>query len=173
MDWIGHRLKMWLLIWIATPVNGLVTILDFAPTEKAHSVPSFLNRVVVPVVVLKFDMLDVLKEWLGDGGKVVDKLTAEKRAQICQACPLNVEPLWWWRFSADPIAKIIQSTLELKNRMDISVSNESHLHMCKACGCAARLKVHVPIEHIIRHTSHDTMTKFDSNCWILKEKESQ
>lgn len=111
-------------------------------------------------------MLDILKDWLGEGAVPVANELAQKRAKICAACVLNVEPLWWERYSKEPVAEFIQQTIALKNEMKIGIEIEKDLAMCRACGCVNRLHIWTPLKHILSHTSMQTMQKFDAGCWI-------
>ena len=117
----------------------------------------------------------VLHDWLGEGGEPVDWRIAEHRASICATsgpggspCPMNVAPKWW-EHAKEKAADYIREHLEVKHRSQIGTTKDSHLHMCRACGCCLPLKVHVPISHIIRHTSEETIARFPSNCWIPTE----
>lgn len=118
----------------------------------------------------------ILKDWLGDGGIPVALEVAERRANVCtagnngQPCPMNVEPRWWEK-SKLGVAEVIRNHLEVKNEMNLRVSSEDSLHMCRACGCALPLKVHVPIEHIKEHSNPEANQRFVPYCWITKEIE--
>lgn len=121
--------------------------------------------------------MSVLSAWVGSGGKPVANELAQARANVCAGtnpdgsdkCPLNGHGEWWQSAVGD-IADVIRQILEFKNRMRISVSNEDKLFMCSACGCCARLKVHTPLDHILKNSSPETMAKLDPRCWILKEQ---
>lgn len=110
---------------------------------------------------------EVLTSWLGSGGKTIFKDEAELRAKICESCPLNVAPKWWEKITKDPIAEGMRMTLELKHGMNLSVSNEDSLGVCKVCGCCLPLKIWVPIEHIRNQVGnlHDA----PDFCW-MKQK---
>lgn len=116
-------------------------------------------------------MSELLKDWLGDGGKAVDNSTANLRSMACVMCPLNVAPNWWNLIenAKSKIAQTIRHQLEIKNEMLMRVPFEAHLHMCKACGCALPLKIHVPIEHIKEHLKPGDLEKLHPNCWIRRE----
>lgn len=114
--------------------------------------------------------ISVLKDWLGSGAIPVSQEQAERRANICVNCPMNVEPLWWEK-SKELIAATIRRHLEVKNDMALTLPNEGALSMCRACGCAIPLKVWCPIEHIKENTSEATMKRFVPYCWIRKEIE--
>lgn len=110
----------------------------------------------------------VLADWLGSGGHPVEKAKADARAQVCESCPLNCEPNWWGRVKSS-IAEAIKQHLSAKTALGLQVENEERLHMCRACGCANRLKVWCPLEHIVKHTPSETFQKFPGTCWIKKE----
>jgi len=57
----------------------------------------------------------------------------------------------------------------IKRRMSLSVPNEGKLGLCGACDCLLSLKVHVPLEHILKWTDNETMDRFHPACWILNE----
>lgn len=113
----------------------------------------------------------VLDDWLGAGGLPVAQPHAEARATICAECPFNIEAGWWHRFFKDPIARAIRRHIEVKNQIGLTVSVEESMHMCKACGCATKLKVWVPIEHIKAH--HKPEHNYAPRCWVPKEMEQK
>lgn len=115
-----------------------------------------------------------LHDWLGDSGQPVSKMVAEFRSHRCvtgdngSPCPLNKEPNWWDRIKG-VIADWIKKELEIKNDMNLQVSNEDQINMCAACGCCLRLKVWVPTEHVRKHTTKAQLAKMPAYCWIKKE----
>ena len=114
-------------------------------------------------------MLDVLREWLGDGGKPVDMLLAESRAKVCIECPLNVAPKWWEKALTHTVAIAIREMLEAKQGLNLKLPNEDKLSMCKICGCCTILKVLTPIEHILSQTEPDQLNGYPEHCWIKTE----
>ena len=134
-----------------------------ALNSKRRAGPGFQMR-----LVWCQGMTNALTDWLGAGGTPVARDAAEYRARICLTCPLNVAPGWWDRNLKDPIAEMIRAGLEVKSGMSLHLDCEDGLHMCRACGCCARLKVWTPIQHILNHTDETTMNKFDANCWIIQ-----
>jgi hypothetical protein len=111
----------------------------------------------------------VLADWLGDGGEPVERALAQSRANHCLKCPRHHGGLWWETVK-DPIAIAIKAALSLKNGMKISVKNEGALAMCLVCGCAMRLKVHVPAQHFKETITEEQMKEFEQvGCWIPQE----
>jgi hypothetical protein len=111
--------------------------------------------------------LATLIEMFGPTAKPVEHYKAESRGSICELCPKNKSALWWEKMLKDPIAATIRRWLEFKNQMNLRVSMEDELQMCSVCGCCARLKIHIPIEHIAAHTKD--LSKYPPSCWIPQE----
>ena len=119
----------------------------------------------------------ILAEWFGEGGEPVDRGLAIKRANTCinihdfAPCEENVEPNWWHRHLADPIAQVIIKLLEFKKHTDIHLpfGMDEDLGMCRRCGCNLSLKVWTPIKHIADHTTVDQLAKYPKHCWIRSE----
>jgi hypothetical protein len=120
------------------------------------------------------DTAQLLADWLGEGGEVVDCKLSTYRALHCVAghagdtCPFNVEPNWWDKVK-NTIAETIRGQLAVKNEKAVATRFDPSLHMCKICGCCLPLKVHVPIKHIAAHTPPQVEEKFPSWCWIRRE----
>jgi hypothetical protein len=105
-----------------------------------------------------------LTEWLGAGGVPVPGEEAQRRADICLTCPLNRTDVNLWDKVKGAVAESIRDQLEVKHQMEIYTHNETQLGICEACGCVLKLKVHVPLPHILNHTPD--LQKFDKCCWI-------
>lgn len=110
----------------------------------------------------------ILSDWLGDGGQPVPLEHAQQRANVCLRCPHNYPGPWLWSLAAR-IA--IQSQMTLRRTMQIHLNGEENLKTCELCGCVLPLKVHVPFEHIQRHTTYEEFMKFPSFCWERQEHE--
>lgn len=108
-----------------------------------------------------------LLDWLGAGGRPVEKEEAESRAAICVTCPLNKPGNILSYFTA-PVAKEIGLQLEMKNKLSLSTRLDGSLHICTGCDCPLRLKVWVPMEHILKFTTEETKKRLVPYCWILK-----
>jgi hypothetical protein len=108
----------------------------------------------------------VLLEWLGSGAKPVDQSLAENRASICATCPKNGKGGLLSYFTK-PAADLIRTQMEMRGNLQLRTSHDEQLGVCEACLCPLKLKAHVPIEHILAHTSEVTKTQLDPRCWIL------
>jgi len=128
-----------------------------------------------PLDEIKNDItgLAALRDWLGDG-EPVHPMVAEFRAQRCAAgdngkrCPLN-QGQGWLETAKGEVSDWIRKEMELKNGMELHVTNETHLHVCKACSCYLRLKVWMPSHHVRQHTTPEQLAKMPDFCWIKTE----
>jgi len=109
----------------------------------------------------------VLLDWLGNGGKAVEQSLADGRAEICSTCPKNGQGGILSYFTK-PAADIIRTQMEIRGDLQLRTPHDEQLGVCEACMCPLKLKVHVELEHILKHTSEETKTKLDPRCWILK-----
>jgi hypothetical protein len=113
----------------------------------------------------------IILDWLGAGGNTVSDEHAQIRADVCTGrrsgvpCSHNA-PSGILQTAA---GESIRQLLEIKNHAKKRVDGEKSLHTCNACNCYLRLKVWVPIEHIVKHMSAGEMEKFPAWCWQRKE----
>lgn len=120
--------------------------------------------------------LFLLRDWLGDGCEPVSRFHAEYRSLPCvkgqagEPCQFNTAPNWWDEVK-DAIAETIRSELELKKQLELHVTEEPNLHMCKICGCCLKLKVWTPIQYIKAHTSPENIERMPAFCWQRREIE--
>lgn len=118
--------------------------------------------------------MNVLFDWLGSGGKPVNRLLAEHRSESCltgndgKECPHHRAPQWWEN-AKSAIADAILDQLSEKHKLDLYLKNEEKLKMCALCGCCMRLKPWVPIEHVKSYMTPKEILKYPSYCWIRKE----
>jgi hypothetical protein len=131
---------------------------DPVPKQAAH--PHGLGRVAVGA--------KVLADWLGEGGKPVEKEKAVGRASVCVACPMNAGGDWT-RFFTGPVSGMIRRFLEAKNELKLETEHDEKLGICQACACPMKVKVWTPIDHITAHLSQETRAELHPDCWILKE----
>jgi len=110
----------------------------------------------------------VLLDWLGESAKPVDQATAEHRATVCAGCPQNGKGGLLEYFTGKAADKI-KTQIEIKNDLLLKTSHDGELGTCLACMCKLDLKCHVPLKHILAHTSEDVKKKLDPRCWVLHE----
>jgi len=105
----------------------------------------------------------ILSDWIGEGGHVVDKELAQQRADTCLKCPKHTKE---WSL-AEPVANAIKEQLEVKKHLSLRVQGEKSLHICSVCSCVCRLKVWLPIERVVPEASE--MKDFPMTCWLRTE----
>lgn len=105
-----------------------------------------------------------IAEWLGSGGVVVDRDTAQARADVCLKCPMNEPRI----IVTDLIAKAIRRHLEVKNKLELRVQGEKQLHTCAACGCVLRLLIWEEQSRIKSQMTPEETEKTPTHCWKLQ-----
>jgi hypothetical protein len=128
------------------------------PAQKKTSVVGKLRNVAAGV--------GVLLDWIGPTAKAVPAELSERRAAICVSCPMNGKGGVLDFFTAEA-AKTIHTQLQMRTELELKTSIDEQLGICQACSCWLPLKVHVPIEFILAHTSDEVRTKLDPRCWVL------
>lgn len=109
--------------------------------------------------------IEVIGNWLGEGGIPVTPDLAQQRANICINCPLNKKG----NSLIAVLARSVHMHVRVKNKLGIRVLGEKKLGECGVCMCDLKLKVHVPIK-LIRRTLHaDEVEQFPTYCWQISE----
>lgn len=104
--------------------------------------------------------LGTLRHFIANGGQLVDRAKAERRAAICASCPRNV-PIKGCMGCSGLIPKIMKLTQGAKTTLD------NKLMGCAVCGCQLKAKVHMPNEVI---ESDDTGgLEFPEWCWMHRD----
>ncbi len=112
--------------------------------------------------------IKTIVQWEISGGKVVEPLLADKRAQICADCPKNVQG-GLLDFFTEAAASLIKRQLESRNQMKLSTPSDDRLGICEACGCVNKLSVFCPLEIKVSHLSEQVKAQLDPKCWCLNE----
>ncbi len=112
--------------------------------------------------------LELLNDWLGEGGVPVDRALAERRAFVCELCPEN-RPGRLWEVIKHMAAMWIRGEIEIKQKMNLLLPNEEKIGMCSACGCCNSLKSWTPIKHINDHLSETVRGRLPRSCWVISE----
>lgn len=108
----------------------------------------------------------IISSWLGEGGKPAAHEEAERRAAICANCPQN-DRGDWTRFFTQPASELIRKQLSTAKDLNLTTSKDAELQVCAVCACPLKLKVHTPLEHILKHTDEATKARLDPRCWII------
>ena len=121
--------------------------------QLRSAVAAFVDRVRQDV-----KGLELLTQWLGQGGLPVSEVEANRRADICIECPYNVKGHKTEAWVATQIKKLNDF-----RGQQLAATRESELHTCSVCGCYLPLKIWVPSKSIEEHTD---VSKFPPHCWI-------
>ncbi len=113
-----------------------------------------------------------LVEWIDSGEGGVPPELSTHRAIICAQCPKN-EKGDWTRWFTVPAAEMIKRQVERLTQRQLSTPRDDDLHLCTACHCPLKVKVHVPIAWIKKRFGPEVMAKLKEgkDCWILSELE--
>lgn len=93
--------------------------------------------------------------WLKTGFEPVAQEEAERRAEICRTCPLNIgmHGCGSCRNKLDEVRKDL---------MKLTTTNDVNLKACGVCGCELKTAVHVPLD-VLRQGQKDLT--FPEWCW--------
>lgn len=109
--------------------------------------------------------IEVIANWLGEGGVPVAPHLAQTRANICLKCPLNKKG----SSLVEVLARSVHMHVRVKNKLGVRVFGEKQLGECGVCLCNLPLKVHVPIKNIRKTMFADEAEKFPAYCWQVTE----
>ena len=107
------------------------------------------------------DVVAFLDFALKNGFAQVPQEEAERRAQICAMCPMNV-PVSGCTACGITRLLVDKASAVLAGR---TTSLDSKLHACAACGCQLKAKVHLDIKTPYRGDN------FPAYCWQRKPNE--
>jgi hypothetical protein len=107
-------------------------------------------------------------EWLFSGAKPVAPTLANRRAATCVACPFNDDSALSDLFT-EPAANVIRKAIEARSEFKLETPYDPLLGTCKACQCILTLKVHCPLDIILKHMKPEVKKKLAVGCWITLE----
>lgn len=166
VDSIAHELEVFTCArlgndpnWCESKKNSLLSRISVLPAhvlKAAHRVADVGRGV------------QIISDWLGDGGVPVSQELANGRGAVCLKCPLNQDGHNVAKLT-DKIAEAILDQRRKKLEMNLRVEGEADLHTCEVCLCHLPLKVWVPIKTIAERTHPKLMEKFPEYCWMKTE----
>lgn len=153
---VGDELERYTRLRLGIPLE--------APPSFFRKSSSLSSKVVAAAADIKkaAEGAAVPIDWFRSGGMPVSKVLSEKRAAICVACPKNVSANWFVQAGA----AVVKEVIEFRNDVSLKTTQDDKLKSCEVCGCIMRLKVHTPLEIIVRNTKPEMLQKFPDNCWI-------
>ena len=118
----------------------------------------------------------IMRDWLGDGLRTVEKKVAQNRADVCtgrlsgKRCAYNTRQ--GISELTGPIADFIKAQIQRKTELHLSVENETDLETCSICLCVLRLKIWTPLDIILARTPERGLAEFKKKapwCWLLED----
>lgn len=113
-----------------------------------------------------------LLEWIDSNDPAVPAEQSEHRAIVCSTCPKN-EAGDFTQWFTRPAAELIKNQIERAQARKLSTPRDGQLNLCTACHCPLKLKVHVPIDWIVKRLAPEQMAQLKQApaCWIPLEAE--
>ena len=111
-----------------------------------------------------------IAEFLGPSGRPVHAVQSSYRAGVCLSCPLNLKLPWWRKVWFWLVAATAIRYLWVARKMKLYLPEQRKLGVCGACWCPLRLKVHVPLQHIMDYTDEEVLEQLPPECWMLNEE---
>lgn len=115
--------------------------------------------------------VQTIADWELAGGNVVSRELSNERAKNCSTCIKN-ESGDLTSFFTEAAARLIRLQLETRNNMKLRTDHDPLLGVCSACGCILKLKVHAPLDIILKHLKPEAKEALASNCWIIHEAQT-
>lgn len=109
----------------------------------------------------------LFKWWMGGESPVPAKQSKE-RSYKCLICPLN-RPETDFEIVTGTVASLTKEVMAFRHRQSMTLPDEHLLGVCDACGCDLKLKLHVPIKHILDTMKEEQLQALHANCWIREE----
>lgn len=151
------------------PGADTYVINDQMPVPKSPAPAPIRQLQALAVAVNKVSAgADTIEDFDQSGARPVSKEQSEIRAGICVTCPQNGKgDLTRW-FTV-PLSERIRKQIELREGRGLVTTFDDLIGVCEACLCPLKLKVHFPIDLIVKHMDEKTKTELDPKCWILEE----
>lgn len=111
----------------------------------------------------------LLLDWEQSGESPVTPEVSSSRAALCVQCPKNTAGDFTAWFTK-PVADMLRQKLARLHAMNLTTPDDAKLHVCDACACPLKLKVHTPLGMIENHMKPETKAALWDRCWILNEQ---
>jgi hypothetical protein len=144
--------------------SGLVSPFQAMAKPAPLSLKDRLRSVKQTLATVKQGTL-TLGSWMVSGWMKVPQEQATARAAVCSDCAFNQQPSGCSGCSMAALLSIVKSVVG-----NASTPHDSRLHACNICGCSLRVKVHLPLDPILKHTPDSQQELLPDHCWILREK---
>lgn len=102
------------------------------------------------------------------GESPVPAKQSEERSYKCLICPLN-RPETDFEIVTGTVASLTKEVMAFRHKQKMTLPDEHLLGVCDACGCDLKLKLHVPVKHILETMKEEQLQALDAKCWIREE----
>lgn len=112
-----------------------------------------------------------LLEWEQSGIPPATSEASAARAAICAGCPKN-DPGGFSKYFTQPVSEMYRKKMERLTALKLSTPSDDKLEVCAACLCPLKLKVHAPMELILKHLKPEQRAELNQEnpkCWVLSE----
>lgn len=158
---LAHRNQMNLPI----PAN----LMETAEDQLCGTLPAHLCQYQdsdAPSVDVRITF-DQVKSWLKavtshfiSGTEHVEQLEAERRADICVTCPLNVNVVGGCGGGCQKLVELLTPGMYAR-----STKQDTRLRSCAVCSCYLKVLTHFPLTALQDHDNADMQAKFPAFCW--------
>lgn len=107
--------------------------------------------------------VEVIRDWLGDGGVTVSQHLAQTRTNVCLVCPKHINS----GVLSGTISEAVKRQVEIKNNLNLRVVGEKSIGKCGVCMCELKLKNWIPLERVL--PDDEERYKYPENCWLITE----
>lgn len=110
----------------------------------------------------------LLMEWEESGMPPASQAISQDRANTCVTCPKNEQGKGLTDYFTGPLSEKLRARYARLFALNLTTTHDDKLNVCSACLCPLRLKVHTPIELILKRLKPEQRAELDPRCWILK-----
>jgi len=113
----------------------------------------------------------LLMEWQESGMPPVASELSARRAATCANCPKN-DPGGLTKYFTEPVSANVRKRLAKLHDMKLATPSDNKLGVCSSCLCPLLLKVHTPMELILKRLKPEQRAELNQEnprCWILSE----
>lgn len=143
--------------------------LSFPKQTPPPAVPQLSGAVQAGVAAVKKIAAGaaLLMEWEESAMPPVAAQLSQKRADTCATCPKNEQGKALTDYFTGPLSEKMRARFARLFAMNLTTTQDEKLNVCSACLCPLRLKVHTPIELILKRLKPEQRAELDPRCWIL------
>jgi hypothetical protein len=106
--------------------------------------------------------LETFKDWVRSGFAKVDQSEAERRAEICTRCFMNVQ--------VQGCSGCMKLVAEVSGKL--KTESDSALKSCAVCKCFLKVKVHFPLQLLLDNEDEKLQSIYPEHCWLKKGGEN-